>query len=131
MSHRFLPHTADLRAELRAGDWPELLAAGVGLVRDILVGACPVEPREERRVALPAADEEERFFRFLRELVYLYDSEGFLPAAVAAGEPLRILGERFDPLRHRSERQVKAVTRHGFRLARDERGYRAEVLFDL
>jgi SHS2 domain-containing protein len=131
MSHRFLPHTADLRAELRARDWPGLLGAGVDLVRDVLVDACAVEPRDERRVELPPGDEEEQLFRFLRELVYLYDSEGFLPAAVAAGEPLRVRGEPFDPLRHRSERQVKAVTRHGFRLARDPEGYRAEVLFDL
>jgi SHS2 domain-containing protein len=113
--HRLLAHTADLRAELEAADFDALCAEAVALVREILVGECPVLPRVERRVALEGEAESERFFRFVRELVYLADAEGFLPAScVRSDGGFRVAGEPFDPSRHVAERQIKALTRHQF-----------------
>jgi SHS2 domain-containing protein len=132
MGYRLLPHTADLRAVLEAPDRASLYQAAVDLVREVVAGDSPVAGAEERAVEPSGGDERERFFRFVRELVYLYDAEGFLPRAVAAdGGPLRVRGERFDPRRHHSERQLKAVTRHGLRLEEDGGGLRAELVFDL
>lgn len=130
---RFLAHTADLRAELTAPDLASLYDEGLALVREILTGASAVAPRESRQVALAEEEGEgERFFRFLRELVYLADAEAFLPATVRLEDQSAVVkGERFDPQRHVSERSVKAVTRHHFRFERDAAGYRCEVVFDL
>ena len=133
MSYRLLAHTADLRAVVEANDLQSLYQSAVGLVRELVVGSSPVAPREERRLGLSDVDdEEERFFRFVRELVYLDDSEGFLPERVRLGDPVVVEGELFDPERHQVERQLKAVTRHGYRLETlPEGGYRAELVFDL
>lgn len=132
MTFSLLAHTADLRAELAAPDLAALYSEGLALVREILVGGSEVVPREARRLTLEGDGEGERFFRFLRELVYLADAEAFLPAAVALeGAAAVVSGERFDPARHASERAVKAVTRHHFRFERDAAGYRCEVVFDL
>jgi len=136
VAHELLSHTADLRAAVIAPDLARLYQSAADLVRDILVDGSPVEAREERTIATASGDaggDAERFFRFVRELVFLYDAEGFLPARVAsAGGPApRVAGERFDPARHTSERAVKAVTRHGYRFERTPGGYRAELLFDL
>lgn len=133
--HRLLAHTADLRAELTAADLAGLYVEAAALVRELLVGDSAVEPREERRFALDALDrggESERFFRFVRELVYLADAEQFLPAraAVEGGDAI-VAGERFDAARHRVERQIKAVTRHQFRCEPTAGGWRAEIVFDL
>lgn len=132
MGYRLLPHTADLRAVIEAPDRAGLYQAAVDLVREVVAGDSPVGGGEERAIEPAGGDERERFFRFVRELVYLYDAEGFLPRAVSAdGGPLRVHGERFDPRRHHSERQLKAVTRHGLRLEEDGGGLRAELVFDL
>lgn len=137
MSHRLLDHTADLRAELEASDLAALYDEAVALVRELLVGSSPVVERIARR---PETDEEtaaasepeaERFFRFVRELVYLADAERFLPAGVTLDGGVTLFGETFDPQRHASERQIKAVTRHAYRFEKNERGYRVELLFDL
>lgn len=130
--HRLLAHTADLRAELAAPDFAALCEEAVALVRELLVGASPVAPRQRRRVELAGDDDAERFFRFVRELVYLADAERFLPAACAPdGGAVAVEGEPFDPARHRAERQIKALTRHRYRYERDAAGVRAELLFDL
>lgn len=150
--HRLLAHTADLRAELEAADFDALCAEAVALVREILVGQSPVRASSERRVTLEGEAEGERFFRFVRELVYLADAEGFLPASCKRlNGGFLVAGEPFDAARHVAERQIKALTRHHFRFgnigpaanaraglrsegasgADSPSGLRAEVLFDL
>jgi SHS2 domain-containing protein len=137
MGYELLPHTADLRACLTAPDLAGLYQSGADLVREVLVGTSAVEAADERTLELEPAEasggeaEEERFFRFVRELLFLYDAEGFLPCRVAGLDPLTVTGERFDPHRHASWRQVKALTRHGYVFEKTPEGYRADVLFDL
>ena len=36
-----------------------------------------------------------------------------------------------DPKKHSSEREVKAVTHHGFKVEKNGKGWTAEVIFDL
>lgn len=132
MSFRLEGHTADVRAVVEGSDLASLYQSAVDLVRELLVGSSPVEAREGRRLELSGEDDEERFFRFVRELVYLNDTDRFLPQSVRLVGPVVVEGERFDAERHRSERQLKAVTRHAYRLeTRPRGGYRAELVFDL
>ena len=131
MPFTLLPHTADLRASIVGADLHELYQSGVDLVRDTLIGSSSVEPRAARQITLDASDAAEHFFRFLRELVYLYDVEGFLPAVVDTTDPLVVAGEPFDPERHGSQHQVKAVTRHGYTFDERDGTYAVEVIFDL
>jgi SHS2 domain-containing protein len=129
--HRLLPHTADLAAELDAPNLDSLCGEAVSLVRELLVGESVVEARARRFVPFDGTDDAERFFRFVRELIYLADAEGFLPAGCAVSPAgVELVGERYDPNRHLAERQIKALTRHQYRFERDG-GVRAEVVFDL
>lgn len=130
--HRLLAHTADLRAELVAPDFAALCDEAVLLVRELLVGTSPVAPRQQRCIPLLGDDDAERFFRFVRELLYLADADGFLPAACTLGErEVTVAGEPFDPARHVAERQVKALTRHQYVFEPAAGGLRAELIFDL
>jgi SHS2 domain-containing protein len=83
LSYRYLAHTADLRAALDGTDLASLYQSAADLVHEILVGSSVVASGEERCLAVEGADDGERFFRFVRGLLFLYDSECFLPARVA------------------------------------------------
>jgi len=131
MPFDLLAHTADVRAAVSAPDRPALYQAAVDLVRTLVVGDSPVAARETRLVPPDGADEAERFFRFVRELLFLVDAEGFVPQAVTGMEPPAVAGERYDPARHTSEHQLKALTRHGYEFRQAAAGYRAEMVFDL
>jgi len=126
-----LPHTADLRVALRAPDLATLYAAAVNLVRELLVGDSPVAARQERSVDLGVIDEAERFFRFVRELLYLYDTERFVPARLTDEKTLAVGGEPFDPERHVIYHEAKAVTRHGYTFGQTADGYEVELVVDL
>jgi len=132
VSYRLLPHTADLRAALDASSLDELYASAVSLVREILVGLSPVTTSQQCLIPWDVSDPAERFFRFVRELLYLYDAEGFVPGDCRIeGHGIIVGGARFHPDRHESHHQVKALTRHGFVFERRPGGYRAELVFDL
>src|SRR5947208_1475037 len=80
--------------------------------------------RSARHCALHTA----RLVRFLGDVLYLYDTERFVPDRVS---PAGISGEPFDPARHHALREVKAVTYHGAAVRRDGAGYGATIVFDV
>jgi SHS2 domain-containing protein len=132
MSYELLPHTADMRARLRAPDLPALYGAAVDLVRDMLVGDSPVLARDVYAVEVPPeVGEGERLFRFVRELLYLFDVEGFIPARMEDEASLTVTGESFDPERHTVVHQPKAVTRHGYVFRRTAEGCEVDLVLDL
>ncbi|HXF94887.1 MAG TPA: archease [Gemmatimonadales bacterium] len=126
---RFVPHTADVAVELVAQDEAGLRRAGLDALRELLVGASPVAPRQHRPVALRGADPTERLIHFLQDVLYLYDTERFVPARVTADG---IEGEPFDPARHEARPEVKAVTWHGGQVRQEADGkLHATVIFDV
>lgn len=131
MPYRLLPHTADIAVELRAGDEAGLRAAGVEALRTLLVGDSPVRALAERPIepAFPeSTDAGERLVHFLGEVLYLYDTERFVPACAGGAG---VLGEPFDPARHAAVREVKAVTHHGAEVRNEADELVATIIFDV
>ncbi len=137
VTHRFLPHTADIRVAFEAESLDALLAEGLVVLRGLVAGESVVEPRERRAIAVSATDPADLFLAFLRELLYLYATDGFLPAEYEFASVTEtsargtLLGETFDAERHEQQPEVKAVTRHGLVVDRVGDGWRAEVVFDV
>jgi len=125
---RFVPHTADIAVELWAADEAGLREAGIAALRELLVGISPVGALQERPIEPRGGEPAERLVHFLREALYLYDAERFVPARAG---PAGVLGEPFDPARHTAAREVKAVTYHGVEVRRDADGLRAMIVFDV
>jgi SHS2 domain-containing protein len=135
VSFRLLPHTADLRGQVEGPDRRGLYAEAVAMMRSIFVGRSDVAPIEQRPLAAGArpeasGDPAERFLAFLKELVFLYDTEGFLPAGLTP-DGAAVTGEIFDARRHESHHQLKAVTRHAYSYAEEPGRCRAAVVFDV
>jgi SHS2 domain-containing protein len=137
VSYRYLPHTADIRVAIDGRSFEELLADGVLITRELLAGAGPVEPREERRIEVAGPDARETFLQFLRELVFLHATDAFLPSTFLPDSVNqtsirgRLAGEPFDNGRHEQQPEVKAVTRHGLVVEPRVDGWYAEVVFDV
>lgn len=142
MARRFLPHTADIMVELQAPTAEALFQEATAVVRSLVAGDSEVGCNLARPLSLGAEDLAELLFGFLRELLYLFSTESFVPArfepdrvdltrqgpAALAGT---VFGEAFDPARHETQPEIKAVTRHGLEVVATEEGYRARILFDV
>jgi len=111
-------------------------ALGLGLFA-LMTDLRKVRPREERAVSASGGDPTELVVAFLTELLLLEQTDGFLAREIRArpvGDPptaivASVSGERFDPERHTSRTEVKAVTFHDL-VFEPVRG-RARVIVDI
>ncbi len=137
MTHRFLPHTADIKVAFETDTLEALLVEATEVMRGLLAGTSPVELREERLVELECSDRAELFLAYLKELLYLFAAHGFLVAAVEIDRVsetelvARVRGEALDAKRHEHQPEVKAVTRHDLVVENRKGRWYAEVVFDV
>lgn len=92
---------------------------------------------EERVITLEADDPESLLVAWLDELIYLFETEAFLArncrVEVEGGLTLRakLIGEGYDPSRHRLVTVFKGATWHHLRVVREGDGWRATVIMDV
>lgn len=135
-SYRLLPHTADLRVEVRGKDLPGLYAAGVVALFSLVIDRRRVRAAAERSFKVDAQDPEERLFLILRESLRLFSLDGFLVRTARATiknteVEIKVAGEPFDPSRHAASREIKAVTAHGMTVRKVPGGCVARFIVDV
>ena len=135
--YEFFEHTADTGLKAYGRTLEELFAnAARGLV-ELLVEDSPIAATDTRMMALSAPSLEALLQRWLKELLFWFATDRFLPASyhfdIVSETELRgrILGERFDPARHHQGTEVKGITYHQFRVAQTPGGWEADVIFDV
>ena len=99
-----------------------------------------IENRQRRPIRIEEESADLLLFRFLDELIYIKDAEGLLvripTVLIHRREGVLVLeaearGEPIDPLRHRLQADVKAVTLHRLRVEQTARGWEASVVLDI
>jgi len=132
MPWRELPHTADLRLEISAPDWPQLLKEAT-----LALAAQLGQPKQDaapitRALHLDALDREELLVRWLSEILVWNELENLLPVDVEimeADETKAVGKIILQPVRSRAT-NIKAVTYHGLAFEQTAGGWVARVLFD-
>lgn len=134
--YRLLEHTADMGIEAYGESLAELFEqAALGLLE--ILGAEQVACRAERTLEVTGYDVEELLVNWLSEVLYLLEGQSFLPTSFvieAAGRQrlrARVLGDTYDPVRHRLEREVKAVTYHQLQVEEQDGRWRVRIFVDL
>jgi SHS2 domain-containing protein len=136
-SFELLDHTADAAMRARGDTLAELLVACAEGMFSILVEEGAIEEVLAIGIELEADDAEDLVHTWLRELLFRFSAEGLVVRRFEIHEAsetrLRATchGETFDPVRHRGGAEIKAVTYHAFKVARDPDGWTAEILFDV
>jgi SHS2 domain-containing protein len=129
--YRWVEHTAELElvieAQTQTGVFEEALAAFAELVG----GNGGGEPLRHD-VAASAADDAALLAEWLGELIYLAETDDFVPERV---DSLDVRGAELTATvagyRGRPAHLVKAVTYHGLELRRDGEQWRARVVLDV
>jgi SHS2 domain-containing protein len=133
-----LGHTADVGLRARGQSAAEALgrlALGMGA---LLAGGGPVAPAREERLRVEGGpDLAGSAVALLRELLWRFTSERWIPAAIEvlevteAGAEAWVASGRHDPERHAEGHDLKAVTWHAARLAPEGDGWVAQAVFDV
>jgi SHS2 domain-containing protein len=136
-SYEVIDHTADLGIRV-AGDSLERVFEGAGLALfDLLIDFETIRPDVRISFSLGAENLEALFVQWLRELLYRFygHKRVFCAFEVTRLSETELMvtgwGERFDPKRHTSLTEIKAVTYHELSVKRTETGWEARVIFDI
>jgi len=128
---RWIEHTAELELELESATLEGVFADALAALAELLEDDTTGRPGF-REVIATAADRPALLAAWLEELVFLAETEGFVPEAVdglelRAGEVrARIRGRLGDP-----PHLVKAVTYHTLELDRTDGGWRGRAVLDV
>ncbi len=134
---RWVEHTGELELELESTTAEELFAEALAALAELmrnderLRGSTPTG-HLSREVDIQADDRPALLAAWLEELVFLAETEGFVPEAVETLEldalalRARIRGRPGDP-----PHLVKAVTYHRLELGRGNGGWRARAVLDV
>jgi SHS2 domain-containing protein len=133
-------HTADLGMRVVASDLDDLFrTAAEGLFDVIVADRSHVQPLERESVELAAESAAALLVSWLNELIYrsetghrFYSKFDVRVAPDGRSLAAEVLGEPVDFERHVVDHEVKAVTRHGFRLEpQPGGGWLAELILDI
>lgn len=137
MTHRFLPHTADILVELEASTLSGLFHEATEVVRGLLAGDAAVDRVEVRHISVAASGADELLHHYVRELLTVFQVDTFVPAGLEVqaltSTELRgiVSGETFDSRKHEPQPEVKAVTRHQLRVEQTGSIWRGTMVLDM
>lgn len=133
--YRWVDHTAELELHVDAPTEEEVFTEAMGALRELLVehmdGTSGAEPTRHE-VHASAPDRRTLLAEWLSELVYLAESDGFVPERV---DSLRLSADSVDArvsgVRASPPNLVKAVTYHRLEMAAIEGSWHATVVLDV
>lgn len=135
--YEYFDHTADMGMRVRGRDLAELFTQAALGMFNLIVPIEQFQAQDSLDILLEAPNVEELFWKWLRELHYLFSTQKFVFKEFDFKELnekmiwVTCSGEYFDPQKHTSEHEVKAVTHYQFSVGRDGGEWKAEVIFDL
>jgi SHS2 domain-containing protein len=131
--HRQVEHTADVALELWGPTHEALLEQGALAIVELVTDGVRADANAERMIELEVVDEADRLVRWLNEVLYLAQVEGFVFASAAFdlgdAELLRatLRGSTSTPC----VAEVKSVTYHDLTIEHEAGRLRARVVLDV
>jgi SHS2 domain-containing protein len=132
-----LEHPADVRLRIRGESLKDLLENAARGMVEVFLDPATVQNRGSFPVEADGEDAESLLINWLQEILFIFDAERFAPCRVevTALEEGRVIGrlggEQFDPDRHGTRTEIKAVTWHNLELKESESGLEVTVVFDV
>ena len=136
-THRLFDHTADVGIDAEATTAAELFEALAEGLAEVICPPGTVEAERAVHVEVAAEDREGLVVDFLNRVLHIIETERFLVAKVSVSRAddravsADVYGQTYDPARHDWAREVKAVTYHQLKVAREGDTWRGRVILDL
>jgi SHS2 domain-containing protein len=132
--YRAIDHEADTGFEIYGKTLQELYQNGAEALFSLIVDHGKATPEKGKRLDLK--DDNGLLVVFLNELLYFWDTEGFIPKEfslkIDRGKLTgTVLGTIYDPRRDKMKQEVKAVTYHQFSTEEKQGLYKARVIVDV
>lgn len=135
--YEYFDHTADIGLRVWGDSFESLLANAASGLANLIVPCEQVQVHIWQTFQVSGDEPALVLFDLLSELIYRFEEERLAirevqVAALGPGQwQARVGGEPFDPLRHATGNEVKAVTYHRLRVEEQQGQWQGEVVFDI
>ena len=138
--YEFFDHTGDIGVSLSGRTVDELFASAAAAFSDSITPLSNIEPRRPEELDVAAPELDLLLVDFLSELLYRFDTRGWLTREAQVDVRERdggwelqgtLLGEKHDPARHPISVLIKAVTYHQLKVVEHQGMWTAKVVFDI
>ena len=142
MPYEVLEHTADTGLRVWGKDLPSLFRDAAEGFFELATDLSSLQKSQpvfyhEVEVNFQEDNAEDLFMHWLQELLFVFSvrhfvlTEYYFMTLTPMMLKLKAKAIQFDPKRHVSRHEIKAVTYHRFRVAKTHGGWEAEVIFDI
>jgi SHS2 domain-containing protein len=140
-SYKLFDHTADIGMDIFGRTKKELFAHAAKAVLDVMIqdyGCDETHAESEGKTfTIEGNDQEDLLVNFLREVLYLFNGEGWVVGHCKIMEcttkrlVAQLMGEPFNKKKHSIKTEIKAVTYSGLSIKKTKPGWQAKVVFDV
>ncbi len=134
--HEQIDISGDVGLRIWGKSLEELFENAASGMFNLITDTLKINKTEQKRVVLEADDYENLLVQWLNELVFLYDTYGFIGKVFSVDFPgntlkATISGGIFDPETNESRLLIKAATYHNLSLKKIDSHWKATVIFDI
>jgi SHS2 domain-containing protein len=135
-SFEFIDHTADAGIRVEAPTLEDLFETAGFAFTELVTSVDAIDCQVERRFQLEEGDIETLLVSWLQELLYLLDTEDLVFGRFQVkldnfSLEAAAWGDVFDPNIHTVKTEIKAVTYHQLEVTKSDKGWQAQVIFDI
>ena len=125
MGYKFLEHVSDQYVEVYGEDLNELFSSSAKAFYETITNTEDIKPKIEKEFEIEANNVEDLLFKFLNQLLYLFDTEKFVGSKFEIKVEnnklhTKIYGDIFNPNTYESRFEIKGVTLHNFKVWKDK-----------
>ena len=135
--YEFINHTADLGIRVWGESIEELFKNAAYSMFDTIADLNRVELKKTMKVEIEKEELDELLADWLRNLLYKFNGDRYLlkefkvETIDTRGLKAKVKGEKLDLSRHHLKTEIKAVTYHGLEVKKIDRGWEAQIIFDV
>lgn len=135
--YRITKHQNELAVRITGNSQADLFVNSGSALFDVMAAVDKVEAKERLPLVVEGADRDELMVNWLRELLYLYQSGGYLLREFKITEikdtavKAEVGGEKIDPDRHEIKQEIATVAEHKSRMQKTGNQWVAQVIFEL
>lgn len=136
--YRLTKHQSELAVRVTGDSQADLFANSAMALFDVMVADVDkIEGKERLPLEVEGTDRDDLMVNWVRELLYLYQSSGYLLREFTIREvkdtvvKADVVGEKIDPDRHEVKQEIAAVAFHKSRMDKTGNQWTAHLIFEV
>jgi len=136
-SYRLNKHQSEIAVRVIGNSQADLFVNSAFALFDVMADIQAIESKERLPLEVEGTDRDDLMVNWVRELLYLYQSSGYLLREFQVHEVkdtivrAEVCGEKIDPDRHEIKQEISTVAEHKSRMQKTGDQWIAQVIFEL